>query len=215
MTQSIDELERLYAAAQFTEKLCVSYDELGNEDTRRLYAFLMEGDAKDGVYVCVDEEPWYNADPPSPRLEAVAAAINALPELVAMGREMQALRRDAGNLATALSLGGSIEKVTEVLRIIEAGGPQNQSNGDWNFDMQSAPRQGEVDLVYLSSYDHRYHRAPGCKWGRGADGDEGWLEYRRHPEAAYEDEWQLVPFEPVAWKAILLPTIAALKGPTT
>ena len=85
----LEELERLYAAAQFTEKLCVSYDELGPDDNRRLYAFLMEGDPDDGVYVCVDEDPWYGADPPSPRLEAIAAAINALPELVARVRELE------------------------------------------------------------------------------------------------------------------------------
>jgi hypothetical protein len=138
-------------------------------------------------------------------------------EAIQAREEIKQLRRDAGNLATALSLGGSIEKVIDVLRIIESGGPRsierNRSNGDWNFDMQAAPRQGEIDLVYLSSFDGRYHRAPGCTWGRDADGDEGWLEYRRHSEVSYEDEWQLVPFEPVAWKAISLPTVnALLKG---
>ena len=81
---TLDELEKLYAAAQFTEKLCVSYDELGPDDNRRLYAFLMEGDPDDGVYVAVDEDPWTNCDPPSPRLEAISAAINALPGLLAI-----------------------------------------------------------------------------------------------------------------------------------
>jgi hypothetical protein len=47
----------------------------------------------------------------------------AAEEVEAIRAEIKQFRRDAGNLATALSLGGSIEKVTEVLRIIESGGP--------------------------------------------------------------------------------------------
>jgi hypothetical protein len=45
------------------------------------------------VYVAVDEDPWTNCDPPSPRLEAIAAAINSLPGLLESARELQALKR--------------------------------------------------------------------------------------------------------------------------
>lgn len=86
-----DEMKRLMGEAQITEPLCVDYKELGAEDNRRLFAFLMEGDAEDGAIVCVDEEP-VGRDSPSPRLELIAAAVNALPELLALAEENARLR---------------------------------------------------------------------------------------------------------------------------
>ena len=93
----MDELKRLMKAAQITEQLCVDYVELGAEDNRRLCAFLMEGDKDDGIIVCVDEEPT-GTDVPSPRLEFIAAAVNALPELLALREENERLRRLEGAL---------------------------------------------------------------------------------------------------------------------
>ena len=77
-----EELERLLAAADFTEPLTVNYTELGRLDDPKLYAFLMEGDPDDGAHVAVDEEPT-GTDVPSPRLEAIAALVNAAPSLIA------------------------------------------------------------------------------------------------------------------------------------
>lgn len=76
MSADLHNLRKLMEAAQITEPLCVKYTELGREDDRRLYAFLMEGDSEDGVIICVDEEPT-GLDVPSPRLEFIAAVINA------------------------------------------------------------------------------------------------------------------------------------------
>ena len=88
-----DELERLMREAQITEPLCVAYEELGSLDNLKLFAFLMEGDAEDGTIICVDEEPT-GTDVPSPRLEFIAAAVNALPELLAE-RDRLSAERDA------------------------------------------------------------------------------------------------------------------------
>jgi len=79
--------------AQITEPLCVAYEELGSLDNLKLFAFLMEGDAEDGTIICVDEEPT-GTDVPSPRLEFIAAAVNALPELLAE-RDRLSAERDA------------------------------------------------------------------------------------------------------------------------
>lgn len=93
----LEELKKLLAEAQITEPLCVDYQELGAEDNRRLYAFLMEGDAEDGAIVCVDEEP-VGRDVPSPRLELIAAAVNALPELIARVEENERLTAEVERL---------------------------------------------------------------------------------------------------------------------
>ena len=88
MTYDTAELKRLMEAGQFTKPLFIDYAELGLDDNTRLVAFLMHGDPDDGEYVCVDEDP-SGLDVPSPRLEAIAAAVNALPALLARVEELE------------------------------------------------------------------------------------------------------------------------------
>ncbi len=114
-----DEMKRLMGEAQITEPLCVDYKELGAEDNRRLFAFLMEGDAEDGAIVCVDEEP-VGRDSPSPRLELIAAAVNALPELLALAEENARLNRAVSEISLGVQSGvdlqTSIDRLVKIAR---------------------------------------------------------------------------------------------------
>jgi hypothetical protein len=116
---TLDELEKLLAAAQFTEKLCVSYSEIGPPDDGRLCAFLMEGDPDDGIYVAVDESPWDTADPPSPRLEAIATAINALPGLIESARRVERLEAEMGRIERNRDMWKcQVERQSEVISVM-------------------------------------------------------------------------------------------------
>ena len=151
------------------------------------------------------------------------AAVNALPELlervkrleadlkVAHGHEktLRSLCREAGQFYSQggiFPIDGEMSK-----RLQKAGGDWTVSLGsDWQ-PISSAPKDGtEIDLAYVSEYSGKIFRDPDCKWGQDSEGETGWMHYERHPEVSYEDTWQLVSYEPFAWRPVTLPARAAL-----
>tara|TARA_R100001086_G_scaffold44914_2_gene19906 strand:- start:3219 stop:4301 length:1083 start_codon:yes stop_codon:yes gene_type:complete len=59
--------------------------------------------------------------------------------------------------------------------------------GGWRDDMENAPRDGsKVDLIINGLF-----RLPDCKWGKEEPHREAtWLNYRPHPDALHDWEWQ-------------------------
>jgi len=57
----------------------------------------------------------------------------------------------------------------------------------WRDDMENAPRDGlKVDLIINGLF-----RLPDCKWGKEEPHREAtWLNYRPHPDALHDWEWQ-------------------------
>lgn len=118
----LDELKALAEAAKFSEPLQVDYQCLRvGLDDENLLAFLMHGDSEDGEYVCVDEEPTERDGPPSPRLEFIAALVNAFPDLLLRLEKAEGERGHVDRLQRSLLTSTEANEASaEKLRIANA-----------------------------------------------------------------------------------------------
>ena len=112
--------------------------------------------------------------------DKVRAAVNALPELLAKVRRMEAdLKVAHGHEKTLRSLCREAGKFYSQGGIFPIDGEMSKrlqkAGGDWTVSLDndwqpisSAPKDGtEIDLAYVSEYSGKVFRDPDCKWGRG------------------------------------------------
>jgi len=80
----------------------------------------------------------------------------------------------------------------------------------WRADMENAPRDGrQVDLIINGAF-----RLPDCKWGKEEPHrEETWLNYRPHPDALHDFEWQEIDAKDVThWMLRPLPPAPSTEG---
>jgi hypothetical protein len=89
-----------------------------------------------------------------------------------------------------------------LLRLLDAAREELRQKGDGWQDISTAPRDGrEIDLWVTNRFGEC--RMPNCKWGIEYPGAEGaWMNYKPHPDALHDWEWQAISPTPIAWRPL-------------